>query len=78
MSGSGREALPDVRGKLGGLPGCPGIIGRHFGMSGSGQKTFSVFRGLSRMFGRGREARPRVVGRFSRMSWSGREALPDV
>ena len=27
MSIIGREALPDVRERLGSLPGCPGVIG---------------------------------------------------
>ena len=36
MSGSGRETLPNVRKWLGGPPGCPGVVGNHSRMSGSG------------------------------------------
>ena len=35
MSGSGREAFPDVRQLPGDPPGCPGEVGRPCGMSGS-------------------------------------------
>ena len=35
MFGSGREAFPDVREWLGGLPGRPGVIGRPSRMSAS-------------------------------------------
>ena len=34
MSRSGRETLPDLREWLGGLPGCPGVVGRPSQMSG--------------------------------------------
>ena len=63
MSGSGREALPDVRERLGGSPGCPGVFGRLSRMASSCQEALSY---------------PVIVGRPSRMSGSGREALPDV
>ena len=36
MSGSGREALPDVRGLSGGPSKCPEMVGRPSRMSGSG------------------------------------------
>ena len=39
MSGSGPEALPDVRKWSGGPCGCPGVAGRPSQMSGSGQET---------------------------------------
>ena len=49
MSGCGREALPDIREWLGGPLEClgvvrrpfqcPGVVGRHFGRSRSGQET---------------------------------------
>ena len=49
MTGSGRDALPDVRDWLGGptgclavtggLPGCQGVVGRPSWMSGSGRET---------------------------------------
>ena len=51
MSGSGREALPDVREWSGGPPRCPGEVGRLSRMSWKG-------RGPSRMSGSGREALP--------------------
>ena len=41
MSGSGREALPDVREWSGGPPGCPGVVGRPTRMSGSGREAIS-------------------------------------
>ena len=51
LSGSGREALPDVsvwsRGPPNvkewseGLPGCPGVVGRPSRMSGSGREAIS-------------------------------------
>ena len=41
MSGSGREALPDVREWLGGPPGCPGVVCSRSQMSGTGQETLS-------------------------------------
>ena len=37
MSGSGQEALPDVRERLGGSGGCPGMVENVTQMSGSGQ-----------------------------------------
>ena len=39
MSGSGREALPDVREWSGGPPGCLGVVGRTSRMSGSSREV---------------------------------------
>ena len=39
MSGSGREALSDVREWLGGPTKCPGVVGRRSRMIGSGKKA---------------------------------------
>ena len=39
MSGSDREALPDVREWLGGPPGYPGVVGRLSRMSGWGREA---------------------------------------
>ena len=65
MSGSCREALPDVWEESGyapeclvGLPGCPGVVGRTSLMSGSVGRT-------SQMSGSGREFIPDV------REWSG-------
>ena len=44
MSGSGREALPDVQLMSGGPPGCPRAVGRSYWMSGSGPKALSQVR----------------------------------
>ena len=74
MSGSGREALPDVRLWSGTLPVVLDWCGRHPGCPG-------VVVTPSRKYESGREALPKclvVVGRLSQMSGSCREALPDV
>ena len=39
MSGSYREALPDVREWSGGPPGCPALIGLPYRMSGNCQEA---------------------------------------
>ena len=39
MSGSGREALGDLREWLGGSPGFPGVVGTPSKMSKSGRET---------------------------------------
>ena len=75
MSGSGREAVPDVREWSVGPPGFFSVVG----------KTSLVIGRRSQMFGSGRETLPDVrewsggppgcsgmVGRVSRMSGSGR------
>ena len=49
MSGSGREALPEVREWSMGTPGCPGVVGGPLGCPG-------VVGGASRMSESGREA----------------------
>ena len=38
MNGTGRESLPDVWEWSGGPPEYPGVVGKTFRMSGSGQK----------------------------------------
>ena len=47
MSGSGREALPDVREWSGGPPECPAVVGRPFRMSGSGREALPKVREFS-------------------------------
>ena len=74
MSGSGQEALPNVREWSGGPPGCPGVVGMSSQMSGSGQESLSDVREALpdvRVWSRGPPGCPRVVG-------SGREAHLDV
>ena len=83
MSEIDQKALPDVREWSGDPPGCPGVVGRPFRMSGSGRETLADVpefwealldvRQLS-----GGLLYVRVVGMPSRMSESGREALPNV
>ena len=58
MSGSGREALPDIRERLGVPPASPGVIVRPSLMFGSARGPF-------RMSGNGLEALPIVL------EWSG-------
>ena len=77
MSGSGRETLPDVipalldvREKLGGPFGCPGV-------GGTPPECPGVDARLSQVTGSGRESIPDVRGP-SRMSRRGLEALPNV
>ena len=73
MSVSGREALPNVREWSGGAPGCPGMVERisqMFRWSGRSPECPGVV-GVTREFAG-------VVGKSSRMSRSGWEALPDV
>ena len=98
MSGSGREALPDVQERSGGPPGCPGVVVSPARMFRSGRealldvrewwgvppKCLGVARGPPRCPGvvlipaqmDGRTSW--MPKRTSRMSESGREALPDV
>ena len=78
MSGSGREALPDVQEWLGGPPKCAGVVvrpsrvvGRPSWMSESGWDAFLVVWEWSG----GPPGCPGVVWKPSRMSGSGREAL---
>ena len=44
MSGSGREALADVREWSGGPFECPGVVGRLSRMPGSGREALSNVR----------------------------------
>ena len=44
MSGSGREALTDVREWSGGPNRCPGVVRRPFRMSGSGREALQDVR----------------------------------
>ena len=44
MSGSGQEALPDVREWSVGHPGCSEVIARHSVMSGSGRMDLRYVR----------------------------------
>ena len=39
MSGSGRQAIPNVREWSGGPLGSPGVVGRPFRMSGCGREA---------------------------------------
>ena len=39
MSGSDQEALPHVRERSGGPPGCPGVVGRPSKVSGSSREA---------------------------------------
>ena len=41
MSGTSREALPDVRDWLGGPLSCPGVLGRPYWMSMCGREELS-------------------------------------
>ena len=68
MSGSGREAILDVREWSGGPPGCLGVVERTSRMSGSCQETLSDC---------GRPSQMGMVGSPSSMSESGREAFPE-
>ena len=67
MSGSGREARPDVRDWSGGPPGFPGVVG-------SGRAALPDVPEWLRCPHRC----PGVVGRHFEMFGSGREALTDV
>ena len=81
MSGSGREALLDVREWSEALPDVrewlgdpPGWFGRPFRMFGSGLETLSNVWEWSRS----RSECPGVVGKHSRMFGSVRAAIQDV
>ena len=66
MSGSGREALPNVGEWSVVPPGCPGVIEWYSRISGSGREALPDVR-----------ESPEVVGRPFRMSGSGRETLTE-
>ena len=73
MSVNGRETLSDVLEWLGGLPGCPGLVGRPshmLGVFGSPSQMPGVVGRPSQMCGIGQET--------LRMSRNFREAVPDV
>ena len=73
MYRSGREALPNVREWSGGAPGSPGMVERTswmFGWSGRSSGSPGEVRVPQEFAG--------VVGKPSRMSGSGWEALLDV
>ena len=79
MSGSGREALWDVREWLGVHPGCPGVVGRLSRMSGVVGRPSQMSKSCREALSEGGLPRcPGVVGRPSQMSERGREALRDV
>ena len=63
MSGSGREALTNVRDMSGVPPGCPGVVGRPYPMSAIGQEALNNVQNWC-------EALPDI--------WAWLEALPDV
>ena len=70
MSGSGLEALPDVREWSGGPPECPGVVGRPFRMSRSGREALPMSRSDQEALPDGRDALPK--------SESGPDTLSDV
>ena len=47
MSGSGREALPNIREWSGGPPGCPGVVGKPSRMSAIGWEPYIEVRDCS-------------------------------
>ena len=73
MSGSGWEALLNDWQWLGGLSGCPGVVGRP-------DECLGVVERLSRVFGSGR--RPSRMSGSDReagqLSWSGRKGILNV
>ena len=72
MSGSGREAIPDVQelsedplgcpGVVGGLPECPGVVGSPSLMSKGCREALMEVLEAPRMFGSGREALTNIRG----------------
>ena len=80
MSGSGREALPDVWEWSGGLPGCPGVFGWPSRMCSSSKVALpdvGSSPGCPELVGNPPRC-PGLVQRSSSMSKSGQEALLDV
>ena len=71
MSGSGWEALPDVREWLGGPHRCPGVVGRPSQVFKSGWEALPDVREWLK----GYPECPGVVRRPSRMSESGRRSF---
>ena len=87
MSGSGREALPNVREWLGNPPGCPGSLHGCLGVVGSPSQKLGgpleclgLVRRLSQMSESGLEALPDVQELSKALPdvWDGREAIPNV
>ena len=81
MSGSGREALSNVRDWSGVPPGCPGVVERPSGMSENGRETLPDIReALSDVlvWSGSSSSCPEVVGMPSLIFGSVRKALPDV
>ena len=88
MSGNGREAFPDVREWSKGPPKCPGVVGRPYRMFGRSSRIFVSDREAHpdvrdaltdvRVWSVGLPGCPGVVRSHSRMSRSGRKALPDA
>ena len=85
MSGSGRDAIPDVLVRSGGLPGCQGVVFRPSRMTGSGLETLldvrevhpdvrEVLRDDQKWSG-GPPGCGGVVERPSRMNRSGQEVI---
>ena len=74
MSGSCRQALPDVRECSGGPPGHPEVVGMPYWMSGSGRLAIPD----DLEWSGDPPGSPGVVGSPSWMSRSGREALLNV
>ena len=65
MSGSGQEALLDVREWSSGPPGCPGVVERPYRTSRSGVSLSQMSEKPSRMSRSGRDSFPDVL------EWSG-------
>ena len=81
MSGSGPEALPDVREWLRDPTGFALVVGRLFRMSRTDSETLPNVRdALSDVWQWSGDppGSPRVARRPSRMSGSGRHSFPDV
>ena len=81
MSGSGRDALGDVREWSGDPPGCPGVVGRHSRMSGSGWETFPDVREAHpdvREWSGGPPKCQQVIGMHSGICGRGLDSLGDV
>ena len=68
MSGSGREGIPDVRELLGDPRGCPGVVGKISGMSGSVREALLHVRAWS---GGTRDVREGSGGLPVVREWSG-------
>ena len=76
MSGSGRQAFPDVLEWSGGPPAFPEVVERPSSMSGSGREALQDVRECSGVVERSHRCLGEV-GRPSRIFGSGRQALSD-